>query len=544
MSIAISSNKVVIDGSLCPATIIYSQTSGKIIDIIPSVLSPKDPILSSYDVSNYRQFGSHIIMPGLVDAHVHLNEPGRTDWEGFASGTQSAASGGVTTVIDMPLNAIPPTTTVKNLNIKLESAKGQTWVDTGFWGGLVPDNLNDLIPLINAGVRGFKGFMMDSGVEEFPMVTPDYIDQALKVVKNKSTMLMFHAEMDDGSVADNDSDDATLISDCCNEDHKHPHFNGLSDKQVEKLAKSPVLHAVEPLSGKFSQMNVNNIDSIDDNLDLDEITPLELARKNEPVLETVDPRAYSSFLASRPDSFECNAISHIIKCLEKEPTTKVHIVHLATHEALPMIKHAKETLKLPLSVETCFHYLSLKAEEIQDGATQFKCCPPIRSDKNRQLLWKALEDKLITSIVSDHSPCTPELKGLERGDFFEAWGGISSVGFGLPLLWTVGSKEFDIKITDIVQWCCVNTAQQVGLSHKKGSIKIGYDADFAIFDSEMEYFVANARTFFKNKLTAFDGKKLKGRVVETILRGNSIYALGKGLSEVPMGQLILEPRID
>lgn len=540
MSSAISSSKVIVDGSIIPATIIYSTTSGKILDIIPSVLSFDDPLLTQYDVNNYRDLSPYVIMPGLVDAHVHLNEPGRTEWEGFASGTQSAASGGVTTVIDMPLNAIPPTTNIKNLNTKLNSAKGQIWVDTGFWGGLVPDNLNDLLPLINAGVRGFKGFMMDSGVEEFPMITPSYIDKALQMVKGKNTMLMFHAEMDsqDDSV---DDDVSNAISNCCNEDYEHTHNDGLSKAQINALTKSPVLQSVEPSIGKINKLINHSEHKVNS---ADEITPLELAMKDQSILETVDPTAYSSFLASRPDSFECTAIKNIIKCLEKQPTTKVHIVHLATHEALPMIKHAKEVLKLPLSVETCFHYLSLKAEEIPNGATQFKCCPPIRSDKNRRLLWNALKNELITSVVSDHSPCTPELKGLERGDFFEAWGGISSVGFGLPLLYTVGTEQFGITLTDIVQWCCINTAKQVGLYHKKGRIAIGYDADFAIFNSEMEYSVANARTFFKNKLTAFDGKKLKGRVVETILRGNSIYALGKGLSEVPLGNLLLEPRTD
>ncbi|KAG0674816.1 MutS-like protein, partial [Pichia californica] len=503
---AVASNKVL------------QETMRKIIEVIDSVISADDKTLIRYNVENYRDLSPLLILPGLVDAHVHLNEPGRTDWEGFASGTQSAASGGVTTVIDMPLNAIPPTTNVENLNIKLESAKGQIWVDTGFWGGLVPDNLEDLIPLINSGVRGFKGFMMDSGVDEFPMITPDYIDQALSTVKGRSTMLMFHAEMDSKG---KEEDEASESEKCCDHEHHHSNSNQcLTDSQIDALSKSPILSAVEPTSGNISKLinTKSSSTNIDDSLDGDEITPFELAVKDHSELKNVDPRAYSSFLASRPDSFECNAIHNIIKCLTKQPTTKIHIVHLATHEALPMIKHAKETLGLPLSVETCFHYLSLNAEDIPDGATQFKCCPPIRSNENRRLLWNALKDELITSVVSDHSPCTPELKGLERGDFFEAWGGISSVGFGLPLLYTVGTEQFDISITDIVQWCCINTAKQVGLSHKKGRISTGYDADFAIFDSEMIYTVANARTFFKNKLTAFDGKQLKGRVVETILR--------------------------
>lgn len=247
-------------------------------------------------------------MPGLVDSHVHLNEPGRTDWEGFATGTQAAASGGVTTVIDMPLNAIPPTTNVKNLNIKLESARGQTWVDTGFWGGLVPNNLDDLIPLVNAGVRGFKGFMMDSGVDEFPKITPDYIDKALQVVKGKSTMLMFHAEMDTPP-----SDDNTLCT------KEHHNYDGLNDLQAEALAKSPSLHAVEPLTGKINKL-INASSHMSD-ITIDDITPLELAMEKQSILKSVDPRAYSSFLASRPDSFECNAIHNIIECLRKQPTT-------------------------------------------------------------------------------------------------------------------------------------------------------------------------------------------------------------------------------
>lgn len=543
MSKAISSTNVVIDNSVKPATVIFSTTSGKILYIEPSVLTKDSPILSAYDVQEYRDLSPLVIMPGLVDAHVHLNEPGRTEWEGFASGTQSAASGGVTTVIDMPLNAIPPTTTVANFNIKLEAAKGQTWVDTGFWGGLVPDNLDHLIPLINAGVRGFKGFMMESGVDEFPMITPNYIDKALQVVKDKSTMLMFHAEMD----PQEDKLPELLSENSCHCDHNKIDLN-VTASQANLLSMSPVLHSVEPSTGKINQLiNKNSIVANIDDLSLDNVnTPFEIAKKDHNKLSTVDPTAYSSFLASRPDTFECVAIKNIIHCMKNQPTTKVHVVHLATHEALPMINHAKNVLNLPLSVETCFHYLSLKAEEIPNGATQYKCCPPIRSDENRLLLWKALNDGLITSVVSDHSPCTPELKGLERGDFFEAWGGISSVGFGLPLLWTVGKEQFGSKftITDIVNWCCINTAKQVGLSHQKGSIKIGMDADFAIFNPDFEFTVANARTFFKNKLTAFDGKVLKGRVVETVLRGNSIYALGKGLSNVPMGKLLLEPRDD
>ncbi|KAH3670446.1 hypothetical protein OGAPHI_000961 [Ogataea philodendri] len=523
MSKAISSSRVVTGGQVCPATVIYSDISGKILTVIPEILDQGDLLLSQYNVVSYRKLDPLVILPGLVDAHVHLNEPGRTEWEGFATGTQSAASGGVTTVVDMPLNAVPPTTTIENFHLKLEAATGQCWVDTAFWGGLVPTNLDHLVPLIQAGVRGFKGFLMDSGVSEFPMITPAYIEQALQRVKGHSTVLLFHAEMD---------------SECCTHADR-PHYDGITDHQAQLLASSPTLQPVEPTVGHISQMAKSpQIQAL--SLD-DEITPLEKAIEENSELKSVDPTAYSSFLASRPDSFEITAISNIINCSKKYPTTPMHIVHLATKEALPMIDYAQKRLNLPLSVETCFHYLTLNSEDIPNGATQFKCCPPIRTDENRKELWHGLQKGIITTVVSDHSPCTPELKGLERGDFFEAWGGISSVGFGLPLLYTEGQK-FGVTLVDISKWCCENTAKQVGLEHRKGAIAPGMDADFAIFDPEQHHSVANMRTFFKNKLTAYDGHKVQGRVVETVLRGRSIYALGKGHCDVPMGNLLLEPR--
>ncbi|OUM55197.1 hypothetical protein BVG19_g4689 [[Candida] boidinii] len=571
MSRAIASDKVVINNSVIPATVIFSIESGKILEIIENeILDPTDKILINYAVSieNYRNVSPLMILPGLVDSHVHLNEPGRTDWEGFATGTQSAASGGVTTVIDMPLNAIPPTTTLSNFYAKIDAAKGQTWCDVGFWGGLVPDNLDNLIPLINAGVRGFKGFLMDSGVEEFPMITPDYITQALSKVKGYNTMLMFHAEMEPLS---NDAFDKDESINCCSHNHTtHNHSSNnasqieeldlgltktttLTNEQIKSLARSPILSAVEPKVGKISELikspnlNPSSLDNIIDNEeeidDIDNLlsSPLLKAAEEDEILKGVDPKDYTSFLASRPDLFEVTAIESIIACSKLQPTTPIHIVHLASEKAIPIIQEAKFTDNLPITVETCFHYLTFKSEEIPKGATQFKCCPPIRTEENRVQLWQGLKSGIITSVVSDHSPCTPELKGLERGDFFAAWGGITSVGFGLPLLWTQ-ADFFKITILDIVKWCCENTSKQVGLDYKKGKIAIGFDADFAIFDPDMKYKINNNRTFFKNKLTAFHDMDIKGKVVETILRGNSIYALGKGLSDIPMGNLILERR--
>lgn len=461
MSRAIASSNVLLHDKLVPATIVFSVESGKILYVHEDLLEPSDELLTIYNIQDYQDVSPHVVMPGLVDAHVHLNEPGRTEWEGFATGTKAAAAGGVTTVVDMPLNAIPPTTTVENFQLKISAARNQCWVDVGFWGGMIPSNLNHLEPLIRMGVRGFKGFLIESGVEEFPHIDPEYVVKAMQKVAAHSTVLMFHAEMD----------------------------------------------------GEFQDLKIAE-----------------------------DSTSYSSFLALRPDEFETSAIGEIIKCLEQYPTVPLHVVHLATHKAVPMIKQA-QAAGLPISAETCFHYLSLCSEKIAKCSTQFKCCPPIREEDNRRKLWDALRDDVITTVVLDHSPCTPDLKRLEKGDFFEAWGGIASVGLGLPIIYTEGLRQ-DTPVTfaEINKWCSVNTAKQTGLDHRKGVFKVGYDADILVFDTTQTYRVANNDVHFKNKLTAYDGVELHGRVVETVVRGNTVYLHGQGHSEVPKGSLLLEPR--
>lgn len=613
MSRALSSTRVLIDDQIIPATIIFTIETGKILHIEQKVLPPNDAILKRYAVLpiDYRNVSPAVIMPGLVDAHVHLNEPGRTEWEGFATGTRAAAFGGVTTVIDMPLNAIPPTTTVYNFNLKINAAREQCWVDVGFWGGLIPANLQDLVPLIRMGVRGFKAFMIESGVDEFPAVAPRIIHEAMKIVKDEKTLLMFHAEMqpqehrvdfqildeedlsrdEDEGLANFDANaNAVAIEDelmntdfdlgmsasfinrapqpvvkllrndpgTHKEEHelcKLPHNHAgsidesvLSNEQAKKLASTPVLAGADPTHGKNAmkvkqQSHLEEEEStwlIEDDTKVS--SPLLLAKQKDSSLATVDPTAYASFLASRPDNFETTAIAEIINCSTLEPTVPLHIVHLATHEAVPLLRAAKAK-GLPITAETCFHYLSLCAEKISSCSTHFKCCPPIRTDDNRKLLWKALRNDIITTVVSDHSPCTPDLKGLEKGDFFEAWGGISSVGFGLPILYTEGQKlNPPISLVEINKWCSLNTAKQVGLEDRKGALKIGYDADFCIFDTDAIFTVENKDVYFKNKLTAYDGMEFQGRVLETLVRGHCVYAFGKGHSNVPMGQLILEPR--
>ncbi|CAI4065003.1 allantoinase SKDI_09G1910 [Saccharomyces kudriavzevii IFO 1802] len=455
---AIASNNAIINGANKPATIVYSTESGTILEVLEDLVILDKTEITKYQIHTLEDVSPSTLLPGLVDSHVHLNEPGRTSWEGFETGTQAAISGGVTTVIDMPLNAIPPTTNVENFKVKLEAAQGQMWCDVGFWGGLVPHNLSDLVPLVKAGVRGFKGFLLDSGVEEFPPIGKEYIKKALRILGKEDTMMMFHAEL--------------------------------------------------PTVDDEQQQHEDN------------------------------HREYSSFLSSRPDSFEIDAINLILECLRTidGPVPPVHIVHLASMKAVPLIREARAS-GLPITTETCFHYLCIAAEQIPDGATYFKCCPPIRSEFNRQGLWDALYEGVITSVVSDHSPCTPELKNLPKGDFFDSWGGIASVGLGLPLMFTQ-----DCSLVDIVTWCCEKTSKQAGMFHQKGAIAPGYDADLVVFDTKSEHVITNSSVYFKNKLTAYNGMVVKGTVLKTILRGQVVYTKANGVTKAPLGKTLLDPR--
>lgn len=407
----ICSNHVVLPGRRCvPATIVISPSSGKIINVFSEIL-PKSRFPPG---TRYTDYSPKCILPGLVDAHVHLNEPGaRTAWEGFETGTRAAVSGGVTTLIDMPLNAIPPTTTIENFQKKLNAAQGQCWVDVGFYGGVIPGNDKDLVPLVKAGVRGFKCFLIESGVDEFPAVTDKDIAKAMEALKDTPTVLMFHAE------------------------------------------------TLPPLS----------------NLSAGDSAPSGPANK------------YKTFLDSRPADFETCAIEKILAQAHIAPDLRLHIVHLSAADGIPLVREAKKR-GIKITAETCFHYLTLVSEEVKDGDTRYKCCPPIRETSNREHLWDALKEGVIETVVSDHSPCTPDLKMLESnggdGSFFDAWGGVSTIGLGLSVLWTEGEKR-GVDLATMAEWTSYKTAEQVGLLGQKGALAAGYDADICIFDPEATF---------------------------------------------------------
>ncbi len=387
-----------------------------------------------------------ILLPGLVDTHVHVNEPGRTEWEGFASATRAAAAGGVTTLIDMPLNSIPPTTTVEGLKLKREVAEDQVFVNVGFWGGAVPGNKAELRGLHDDGVFGFKCFLLHSGVDEFPPLVADEMEADMAELRSFDSLMIVHAE------------DARTIE-----------------------------HAPRPGGER-----------------------------------------YAAFLASRPRGAENKAIAEVIE-RARRTGARAHILHLSSSDALPLIASAKRD-GVRLTVETCPHYLTLVAEEIPDGATAYKCCPPIREAANRELLWAGLQDGTIDCIVSDHSPSTLDLKDVENGDFAVAWGGVSSLQLGLSLIWTE-ARQRGISLQQVVSWMAGRPADLAGLPNK-GRLAPGHDADFAVFAPDDAFVVDASKLEHKNPITPYDGKALTGVVRKTFLRGHEIDG------QTPGGRLI------
>jgi allantoinase len=420
---------------------------------IITAISDFDDIPSGWRVHDA---GNSLVMPGLVDTHVHINEPGRTQWEGFSSATRSAAAGGVTTLIEMPLNSIPATTSVAGYRDKLSAAAGKIWVDTGFWGGVVPGNRYELRGLWDAGVFGFKCFLVPSGVEEFKHIAEPDLREALPELAALGAPLLAHAEL-----------------------------------------PGPIDAAMGNLQGRSS-------------------------------------RSYATWLASRPREAENEGIALLLR-LADEFGARVHIVHLASSEAIPQLKRAK-TQGTRVSIETCPHYLTFAAEEIGDGATEFKCAPPIREHENREKLWAALADGAIELIASDHSPCPPAMKLREEGDFLRAWGGIASLQLGLPVVWTA-ARSRGYALTDVARWMSGAPARLAGLAHRKGRIARGCDADLVIWNPDAGFRVDATRLHHRHKITPYDGRTLFGVVETTFLRGEKIFDQGNFAGE-PTGRVL------
>ncbi|HET9621248.1 MAG TPA: allantoinase AllB [Kofleriaceae bacterium] len=389
--------------------------------------------------------GELAVLPGIVDTHVHLNEPGRTEWEGFATATRAAAAGGVTTLVDMPLNSIPPTTTREAFAAKRAAATGQCAVDVGFWGGVVPGNAGELPGLVADGVRGFKCFMVDSGVEEFGWVGEAELAPAMAILAGLGAPLLVHAEV------------------------------------------------------------AGPIDAV------------------APSLAHADPRRYATYLASRPPAAEEAAIALITK-LCRATRARTHIVHHSAASALGQLRAARAE-GLPLSAETCPHYLHFTAEAIPDGATPFKCAPPIRDAANRDALWAALAEGVLELVASDHSPCSPGLKAIEAGDFVAAWGGVAGLQLALPVVWS-NAVARGHALTDIARWMSAAPARLARLGHK-GAIAAGRDADLVVFDDAATTTVTPESIQHRHRVTPYAGETLRGAVTATYLRGQRIAEHGR-----------------
>ena len=391
-------------------------------------------------------FGEAAILPGLVDPHVHINEPGRTEWEGFRTATRAAAAGGCTLLVDMPLNCLPATTTVAALEAKRKAADDQCQVDWMAWGGVVSDNQEHIEDLATAGVPGFKCFLIDPGIDGFTMVSERQLRAALPHLARTGLPLLVHAELP-----------------------------GPVDAATQRLA-----HA--------------------------------------------DWSKYETYLQSRPDEAELSAIQLMIS-LCREYHFRLHIVHLATSRALDMLRGAKSE-GLPVSVETCPHYLHLASEKIPDGQTLFKCAPPIRSRENCEKLWQGLREGVVDLVTTDHSPCPPEMKRLDEGNFRTAWGGISSLSLALPVMWTEANGR-GFTLIDIARWMAEVPARLAGCESHKGRLAKDFDADFVVFEPEAEFIAREEHLAYHHRVSPYLGERLRGVVKATYLRGKCVFADGQ-----------------
>jgi allantoinase len=444
---AFVSKRVVTPDAIRPAALLVDD--GRILDVVAPHQIPAQ--------AQVQDFADATLLPGLVDSHVHINDPGRADWEGFETATRAAAAGGYTLLVDMPLNCLPATTNVAALEAKRAAAKGRCCVDWMPWGGVVADNPHDIQPLAHAGVPGFKCFLVHPGIDGFTMVTEPQLRAALPHVARTGLPLLVHAELP---------------------------------------------------------------------------APIDAATAN---LASADWSLYETYLQSRPEEAELSAI-RVLLGLCREFRFRLHIVHLSAAKALPELRAARAE-GLPVTVETCPHYLRLAAETIPRGATLFKCAPPIRSRENSERLWQGLRQGTIDLVATDHSPCPPEMKRLAEGNFRTAWGGIASLSVALPLMHTEAAQR-GFALTDLARWMSEAPAALAGCSKRKGRLAADYDADFVVFDPESEFVVTEDRLHYRHPISPYLGEKLRGEVKATYLRGTKIFATG----EFPGGPIGVELR--
>lgn len=384
--------------------------------------------------------GNDVVMPGIVDTHVHINEPGRTEWEGFDTATRAALAGGITTLVEMPLNASPVTTTVNAIEKKLQAAQNEIHCNCGFWGGIIPGNENEIEPLIEKGVLGFKAFLTHSGIDEFPNVAEEDLRKVMPIIAKHHLPLLVHCELSDNN----------------------------------SITKG-------------------------------------------------DNRSYQHYIESRPKQWEDDAVTLMIRLCE-EYNCRTHIVHLSSANSIAPIAAAKQK-GLSLTVETCPHYLYFNAEDIPDGRTEYKCAPPIREKENNEQLWQALKSGIIDFVVTDHSPAPPAMKEIETGDLMKAWGGIASLQFSLPVLWTAAQKH-NVTLEEITKWLCEGPAQFANLK-TKGKIEKGYDADLVIWSPEEKFTLEENMILHRHKITPYFHVTLSGVVKQTFLKGEIVYDNGK-----------------
>lgn len=444
--LVVRSRRMVFQGEVRPASLVVAD--GRIVDILP--LEATVSAAAVYDA------GERAVLPGLVDTHVHVNEPGRTEWEGFESATRAAAAGGITTLVDMPLNAVPATTTAAALAAKVQAARGQVRVDVGFWGGVIPGNGAELGPLVEAGALGFKCFVVDSGVPEFPAASYDDIAAVLPGLKRLGLPLLVHAE--------------------------------------------------DP----------------------------EVIARNAAAFERGLPTDHATWLATRPPEAEVVAVTRLLE-LASGPRARLHIVHVAAAAVLPLLADARRR-GVPVSAETCPHYLTFSAEEVPWGGTAFKCAPPLREAEHREALWQGLADGTLDLIASDHSPSPPAGKHLEDGRFDAAWGGIASLQLSLPVTWTEASRR-GFGLVDLARWMAEAPARLAGLAGRKGVLAVGADADVTVVDTEATFNVDPRRLYHRHAVTPYAGRTLRGVVTTTFLAGRAVFLDGQ--LAPPSGRLIL-----